>query len=219
MMRVRPYLLIRTSDLVDQRPPGAGEDVHFTEELAAAMIEEYSEPGDLVLDPFAGFGTTLVVAERLGRRALGVELLAERVALVRGRLTGGSQILHGDARDLTSLVAAPVDLVLTSPPYMTVNEHPENPLTGYETLDGDYPTYLDQLGRIFEQVRSLLRPGGNLVVNVANITNGGVVTPLAWDLAAVLRRFLTFRQEVFLCWDHPPSDYTGDYCLVFERTG
>jgi DNA methylase len=45
-------------ELLSQRPPGECEDVHFTESLAAAVIDEYSDEGDVVLDPFAGFGTT-----------------------------------------------------------------------------------------------------------------------------------------------------------------
>ena len=36
----------------------------------------------------------------------------------------------------------PVDLVLTSPPYMAGHDHPQNPLTGYVTDDGDYAGYL-----------------------------------------------------------------------------
>jgi DNA modification methylase len=83
---VRPYLIQRIEELLEQRPPEGQELVTFTESLATEFIEELSEPGDLVLDPFAGFGTTLVVAERLGRRALGIELLPERVELVRRRI-------------------------------------------------------------------------------------------------------------------------------------
>ena len=59
--------------------------------------------------------------------------------------------------------------MLTSPPYMTAVAHPENPLTGYATDDGDYPTYLRELGEVFAQVADLLRPGGHVVVNVANV--------------------------------------------------
>jgi len=43
-------------------------------------------PGDLVFDPFAGTGTTLVVAKQLGRKAIGVEIDPEYVKLVRWRL-------------------------------------------------------------------------------------------------------------------------------------
>jgi DNA modification methylase len=102
----------------------------------------------VVLDPFAGFGTTPWVATRMGRRAVAVELLDERAAFIRQRLHGGAEIITGDARQLGSLVGGPVDLCLTSPPYMTANGHPQNPLTGYMTADGDYHTYPAEPGRL-----------------------------------------------------------------------
>ena len=45
----------------------------FPEAVAEFAIERYSRPGDWVLDPFAGFGTTLVGAERLGGHGAGCE--------------------------------------------------------------------------------------------------------------------------------------------------
>ena len=44
------------------------------EQLLGRIIRVCSNPGELVLDPFAGSGTTLVVAKKLGRRYLGFEL-------------------------------------------------------------------------------------------------------------------------------------------------
>ena len=109
----------------------------------------------MVLDPFAGYGTTLAVAARLGRRPVGVELLGEHAALCRVRCPD-AVVVEGDARQLADLLAgvldAPVDLVLTSPPYMTAVGHPENPLTGYATEDGHYPTYLREVSAVFAQV-------------------------------------------------------------------
>jgi DNA modification methylase len=215
---VRPWLQLRIADLVDERPVGADEDVHFTESLVATVLDEYTAPGEIVLDPFAGYGTTLVVAERMGRNGIGVELLQQRADLIRRRLTGPAQVLTGDARNLTALVQGPVDLCLTSPPYMTAVDHPENPLNAYETLDGDYVTYLAELGEVFRQVAELLRPRGHAVINVANLEAGGIITPLAWDVARTVSRHLTFRQESFLCWDQQPTGFSGDYCLVFQRT-
>lgn len=55
-----------------------------------AVVEEYSARGDVVLDPFAGYGTTLVVSQQLGRTPIGIELLPERAALIRARL--GSKV-------------------------------------------------------------------------------------------------------------------------------
>jgi DNA modification methylase len=213
---VRPYLLLRAADLAAQRPPGETDDVHFTEALVASVIGDVTEPGDTVLDPFAGYGTTLVVAERLGRAAVGVELLAEHVAHIRSRTSDAARVVHGDARRLAALVAGPVELVLTSPPYMTADGHPENPLTGYTTDDGDYPTYLRELGDVFAQVARVLRPGGHAVVNVANLVHDDRVTPLAWDVGRVVAEHLRFLGETFLCWDEHPPGLVGDYLLWFR---
>jgi len=214
---MKPYLLLRAADLAAQRPSGEVDDVHFTEALAESVIADTTSAGDLVLDPFAGYGTTLVVAERMGREAIGVELLAEHVEHVRARTSGRAQVLQGDARQLADLVDGPVDLVLTSPPYMTRSGHPENPLTGYATDDGSYPTYLRELGSVFGQVAGLLRPGGHAVVNVANLVTDGQVTPLAWDVGRVVSEHLPFLGETFLCWDVHPPGLAGDYLLWFGR--
>jgi site-specific DNA-methyltransferase (adenine-specific) len=56
------------------------------EQLLGRIIKACSDPGDVVLDPFAGSGTTLAVAKKLGRRYLGFELSPEYAARVRARL-------------------------------------------------------------------------------------------------------------------------------------
>jgi site-specific DNA-methyltransferase (adenine-specific) len=67
------------------------------EKLVAKLILASSKPGDLVLDPFLGSGTTSVVAKKLGRRFIGIEveeeycLMAER----RLRLVGPDASIQG----------------------------------------------------------------------------------------------------------------------------
>lgn len=97
--------------------------------VAAHAIEHYTKPGEVVLDPMCGIGTTLVEAIDLGRRAVGVEYEPHwadiasanlRFARKRGHDLDG-QVIRGDARQLASLLPAEhvgqVALVVTSPPY------------------------------------------------------------------------------------------------------
>lgn len=67
-------------------PDGARHPAVFPEALVAKIVTGYSRPGDLVLDPFAGSGTTVKAARDLGREAVGVELNPEYVAVARRRL-------------------------------------------------------------------------------------------------------------------------------------
>lgn len=211
-------LILRAEDLAAERPEGTTDDIHFTEALVASVIGYASEPGNLVLDPFAGYGTTLRVAERMGRRAIGIELVPEHLEIARRRTAGGTRLILGDAREVSRLVDEPVDLVLTSPPYMPARDHPENPLAGYTTDDGDYVAYLGEIGSIFGQVAALLRPGGQLVVNVANVVaTDGSVTPLASDIAGVIDKHLPLLGVTTLRWDEPPAGLDGDYLLWFAR--
>ena len=213
-----PPLVLRASDVAAERPEGREDDIHFTEALAASVIAHISKPGDVVLDPFVGYGTTVVVAERMGRRAIGIELVPEHLEIARRRAAGSGRLILGDARELSRLVDAPVDLVLTSPPYMAGANHPENPLTGYATVDGDYVAYLGELGAIFGQAAALLRPGGRIVVNVANVVaTDGSVTPLASDLAGVIDKHIPLLGITTLQWDEPPAGLDGDCLLWFAR--
>ncbi len=195
-----------------ERHPLADEDVHFSRVLARAVLEDLTRPGDRVLDPFAGFGTTLLVAEDLGRTAVGVELLPERCAAAAAAAPASIVVL-GDARDLRGLVDGPFDLVLTSPPYMATDDGPEDPLSGY-TGTSSYEGYLAELRGILAQCLDLLTPEGHLVVNVANIDTGERYTPLAWDVGRLLGEVGRLTQDVFVCWDRPWHDLAGDYLLV-----
>ncbi len=57
------------------------------------LLEWFSEPGDLVLDPFLGGGTTAVASKQMGRRCIGYELDADMAARARERLANTQLML------------------------------------------------------------------------------------------------------------------------------
>ena len=59
----------------------------FSTPLAAEVIQRYTAPGDLVLDPFAGIGTAVFTARGLSRRSLGIELLPVGLFAMETRLS------------------------------------------------------------------------------------------------------------------------------------
>lgn len=207
------------------RPPGADEDVHMLPAIVDHVIQRCSAPGDVVFDPFAGFGTTLERAVALGREALGIELLPERVEYLRNRVPR-ARILEGDARELRRIlhgVAPPypdasVDLILTSPPYMTSEHHDADPLTAYEQDNGNYARYLAELGLVAAQCARAIVPGGFVVWNLADIHHMGLTTYLIRDCARVLEQHLAFVGITEITWDRYPHDLVSDALLVFQRT-
>ena len=66
-------------------------EAHFAT-LSPALVEPCilagSKPGDIVLDPFIGSGTTAMVARNLGRRAVGIDLNPEYLEIAKRRIGG-----------------------------------------------------------------------------------------------------------------------------------
>lgn len=69
----RQTTLMLMSKSADQNRPSA-KGISFPRALPERFIRQYTNPGDLVLDPFAGVGTTVRVAAELGRRGVGFEI-------------------------------------------------------------------------------------------------------------------------------------------------
>ncbi len=97
--------------------------------LAREAIERFTRPGELVLDPMCGIGTTLIEAAHLDRQAIGVELEPRWAQLAAANIhhaeaqgaTGSAIALQGDARrlgrGLLNQYRDRCTLILTSPPY------------------------------------------------------------------------------------------------------
>ena len=97
----------------------------FSNALASRFIRMYSKPGDLILDPFLGIGTTLFATNSLSRRGIGIEIYRKFSAIAKDILKNETTptkykqtVITGDCRNLLRWVKPnTVQLVFTSPPY------------------------------------------------------------------------------------------------------
>lgn len=67
------------------------------EALMSAVVLDYSRPGDTILDPYMGMGTTLVAAKRNGRKAIGIDLDEHCCEIAAKRLAQGALPLEFSA--------------------------------------------------------------------------------------------------------------------------
>lgn len=209
-----------TYEKPDDFPP-AFDDVRTPRALVEHLLREYTDQGDAVLDPFAGFGTTLGAAIDLDRVAYDVEYEPDRASHARERAPD-ARVEQGSVFDLPDYGFPPVDCVLTSPPYM-VEQDDRNPFENYDG-ESDYGTYLDDVERAFDLVRGVLTADGTVLVDVANMKHDDEVTTLAWDVADVLSDRFHFDGEIVVTWEGDGRDdragtygygYDHSYVLVF----
>jgi modification methylase len=174
--------------------------------LARCALEAFTSPGDVVLDPMCGVGTTLVEAATLGRRAIGVELEERWVHVARMNLgllppleAVRAQVRRGDARQLAEAVrdrAGRIDAIITSPPYGCDVGTPDHSAWGKggglcPTAKRNYSrdrknlghargaAYLEAMTAIYAGCHEVLRHGGFLVTVTRNTRRAGHLVDLA----------------------------------------
>ncbi|MCP2343712.1 TRM11 family SAM-dependent methyltransferase [Actinomadura rupiterrae] len=174
--------------------------------IASQVITAYTRPGDLVIDPMCGIGTTLVEAIHLGRNAAGVEyeeafahLSARNIAHACAQgATGDATVACGDSRNITTILNDRVGkgaLVLTSPPYGAsthghIRSTRDSGRSQIQKWNTDYSAdrgnlahaSLDELFEGFADILSgcaaLLRPGGVVAITIRPIRVRGELIDL-----------------------------------------
>jgi DNA modification methylase len=96
------------------------------------LLLRYSSEGDLVLDQFAGGGTTLVEAKLLNRNIIGVDVNPDALERCREKIdfeygnSGQVYLYKGDARNLDFVSDEKIDFICTHPPYANIIEYSED---------------------------------------------------------------------------------------------
>lgn len=233
----------------------------YPETLVEEFITFFTKKEQVVFDPMAGTGSTLVAALRAGRNSYGIELNPKYANITRQSLeqeydiseTNKSsltaEIFTGDACNLASILkenkVPAIDYVITSPPYWDMlhakGAKTQNARRGDESLDvyysndgddlgniSDYDEFLEKLIPVYVALKPFLRNRAYLTIIVKNVKKGGVIYPLAWDLAKQLGNYYALKDERIWCQDNIRifpygmgnawvSNTFHHYCLQFRN--
>lgn len=194
-------------------------------QVPRALIEMYTEPGDTVLDPMVGGGTTCIEAVLLARNCIGVDIsygaviltlhrlywLRRHLEKIAGRraapwaqgqgpsvdevLAARVEVYHGDARSLDAVGDGEVDAVLLHPPYHGIIRYGGGP--GDLSAARSLGEYLAMLRQVLAEARRTLRPGGVLAVLVGDTRERKRYVPITHHvLRLILETGFTLREEI-----------------------
>ena len=197
----------------------------FPVALVAQIIDCFAADRDgLLLDPFAGSGSSLLAGLQAGMDAVGFDInpayrdvFERRLSLFEASGRWRYEIL--DARHIGDMLdAGSVELCITSPPYWDI-------LNRKRTADGkaakpysasrhdlgnlgDYGEFLDALTSVAGQVGQALRPRGYFILNVMDIRKGPIFYPLHQDASSAVLKSGCFTFEDIIVWDRQ-ADYNA----------
>jgi len=164
------------------------------------LILLYTEPGDWVLDPMVGSGTTLIECKLLGQNGIGVDINYEALMLTFDRLNFVPQNLfeslpktelrlyHGDARNLDLIPDASIDLIATHPPYANIISYSKG-----KSIEGDISRlrsledYLDAMTEVAKECFRVLKPGKYCALPIGDTRKHKHYMPISFY---VMERFM-----------------------------
>ena len=219
----------------------------FPEALVERLLKIFLKgTGKLVLDPFAGIGTTLVAAGKLNHRGIGFEIYDEFIKKAAVRLAPYGnlcKIIHDSAFNLGRyLQPDSVDIVITSPPYWSilnrrrsVDRKKSRPYGSHPDDLGNISSYEDFLSALVEimgKIYQVLKPDSYCIVNVMDIRVKDKFYPLHSDLSHKLTQASGFKLDDIIIWDRSheynnlrPLGYpfkfrinrVHEYLLIFQK--
>lgn len=165
------------------------------------LLQRYTKPGDTVLDPMCGSGTTLDVCTDQDRKGLGFDLAPTR-----------PEITRADARDLP-VKDSSVRLFFVDPPYSTHIDYSDDPRCIGKLDAGEIPeqkgksgpnapppqmgeAYYAAMEEVIAEADRVLKPGGHLAIYVSDSwrkrkrSGAPVFMSIGFELFAIARDYL-----------------------------
>lgn len=193
----------------------------FTIKLVSKLIDTFCKPnGGIILDPFAGSGTTLLAGLLKEKEVVGFDLSNKFKELFVKRATQSynfneynleNKYIINDSRFLTKYIEEnSIDLCITSPPYWDVLNRKrtadyKNNINYSDQIEDlgnieNYNEFLQSLKDVTSEVYKTLKPKGYYILNVMDLRKKSNFYPLHMD-ASNLAKDVGFNLEDIIIWD------------------
>lgn len=156
------------------------------------ILLRYSKENDLVLDQFAGGGTTLVEAKLLNRNIIGVDV--NDIALERCKEktnfkyegANGKIYLHkGDARNLNFVANESIDLICTHPPYSNIIKYSEDIEEDLSLLKVN--DFLEEMKKVASESYRVLKNDKFCAILMGDTRQKGHMIPMSFDVMKIFQ--------------------------------
>ena len=154
------------------------------------IILRYSKEKDLILDQFAGGGTTLVEAKLLNRDIIGIDVndvalnrCKEKIDFQHEGADGKVFLRKGDARNLDFIPDKSIDLICTHPPYANIIEYSENIEEDLSHLKIN--EFLEEMKKVASESYRVLKKDKFCAVLMGDTRKNGHMIPLSFYVMQV----------------------------------
>ena len=156
------------------------------------IILRYSQENDLILDQFAGGGTTLVEAKLLNRNIIGVDVnddalarCKEKTDFVYEGANGKVYIKKGDARNLDFIPDESIDLICTHPPYADIIKYSEEIKEDLSLLKIN--DFLKEMKKVANESYRVLKKDKFCAVLMGDTRQKGHMIPMSFEVMQVFQ--------------------------------
>lgn len=154
------------------------------------IILRYSKEKDLILDQFAGGGTTLVEAKLLNRNIIGIDVndvalnrCKEKIDFLHEGADGKVFLRKGDARNLDFIPDNSIDLICTHPPYANIIQYSENIEEDLSHLKIN--EFLEEMKKVASESYRVLKKDKFCAVLMGDTRKNGHMIPLSFYVMQV----------------------------------
>ena len=171
------------------------------------LLLRYSQAGDLVLDQFAGGGTTLVEAKLLNRNIIGVDVndialnrCREKIDFEHDGANGKVYLYKGDARKLDFIPNEKIDFICTHPPYADIIKYSDD-------LDNDLSRcnvkdFLAEMEKVAAESYRVLKSNKFCAILMGDTRKKGCMIPMSFEVMKVFPKAGFTLKEIIIKEQH-----------------